>query len=303
MSRRRKILNFLLRHTEKRRLARETRPERLRSGFEFSARVLFHPPRNTRFENGDLGVPVQWAQVGDKTGSGVLLYFHGGGNVFGSPKTHRAMLAQLAGLTGMRACLPKYRLAPEHSFPAALDDARTAYEGLLATRVSGDQIVMGGDSAGGGLVLSLLADIIARDAPKPAGVFAFSPLTDLTFSGKSIHENAKSDVLLPASRCAEMADMFLQGADATNPLASPLYADFNGAPDVCLYAGDTEILLDDTRRIAARMREQGVRVSETIAHDLPHVWPIFQRLLPEADATLADLAGWIRQRLPSPAES
>lgn len=303
MSRRKKVLNFLLRHTEKRRLARVTSPEKLRSGFEFNARVLFHPPRDTRFENGELGVPVQWAQVGSDVGPGVLLYFHGGGYVFGSPKTHRAMLARLAGLTNMRACLPTYRLAPEHSFPAALDDARTAYEVLLATGVPANQIIMGGDSAGGGLVLSLLADICTRDAPKPAGVFAFSPLTDLTFSGESTRVNAKSDVVLPASRCTKMADMFLQGADATNPFASPLFADFNGAPDVCLYAGDTEILLDDTRRIAARMREQGVGVGEHITEDLPHVWPIFQRLLPEADATLIDLAGWIRQRLPSTVEN
>lgn len=301
MSRRKKILNFLLRHTEKRRLARETDPEKLRLGFEFSARVLFHPPRDTRFEKGDLGVPVQWIQVGSDVGPGVLLYFHGGGYVFGSPRTHRAMLARLAGLTKMRACLPTYRLAPEHSFPAALDDARTAYHGLLASGVPADQIIMGGDSAGGGLVLSLLADIIARNAPKPAGVFAFSPLTDMTFSGESIRMNAKSDVVLPASRCTEMADLFLQGADATNPFASPLFADFSGAPNVCLYAGDTEILLDDTRRLAARMREQGVGVRENITEDLPHVWPIFQRLLPEADATLIELADWIRQQSPSTA--
>ena len=303
MSRRKKILNFLLRHTEKRRLARETGPEKLRSGFEFSAQVLFHPPRDTRFENGDLGVPVQWVQVGSDVGPAVLLYFHGGGYVFGSPRTHRAMLARLAELTNMRACLPTYRLAPEHSFPAALDDARTAYEGLLATGIPADQIIIGGDSAGGGLVLSLLADICARNAPKPAGVFAFSPLTDLTFSGESICVNAKSDVVLPASRCAEMADMFLQGADATNPFASPLFADFSGAPNVCIYAGDTEILLDDTRRMAARMREQGVGVGEHIAKDLPHVWPIFHRLLPEADATLINLADWVRQQLPPQVEN
>lgn len=301
MSRRRQILNFILRYTEKPRLARETDPAKLRSVFESKARLFFRSPRDTRFEKGDLGVPVQWAQVGPDTGPGVLLYFHGGGYVFGSPKTHRAMLSRLAEMTGMRACLPTYRLAPEHPFPAALDDARTAYEGLLASGVSSDQIVMGGDSAGGGLVLALLADICARDLPKPAAVFAFSPLTDLTFSGDSVGTNAKADVVLPASRGAEMAEMYLQGADATNPFASPLFADFSGAPDIYLFAGDTEILLDDTRRMAARMREQGVRISEHIAKDLPHVWPIFQRLLPEADATLADLAAWIRLRMPSSA--
>ncbi|MFT4959829.1 MAG: monoterpene epsilon-lactone hydrolase [Paracoccaceae bacterium] len=299
MSRRKKALNFFLRYMEKPRLARESDPGKLRSVFESKARLFFRPPCDTRYENGDLGVPVQWAQVGTYIGSGVLLYFHGGGYVFGSPFTHRAMLARLAGLTGMRACLPTYRLAPEHPFPAALDDARTAYDGLLASGVPADQIVMGGDSAGGGLVLALLADICARDVPKPAAVFAFSPLTDLTFSGDSVVTNAQADVMLPASRGAEMAEMYLQGADAANPFASPLYADFCGAPDICLFAGDTEILLDDTRRMAVRLREQGVRTSEHIVKDLPHVWPIFQRLLPEADATLTDLAAWIRLRMPS----
>jgi epsilon-lactone hydrolase len=303
MSRQRAILNFLLRHGEKRRLARETNPERLRSAVELSARLWFHPPRNTQFEDGDLGVPVQWAQVGADVGPGVLLYFHGGGYVFGSPKTHRAMLARLAGLTDMRACLPAYRLAPEHRFPAALQDARTAYEGLLATGVRAEQIILGGDSAGGGLALALLAEICASDASNPAAAFAFSPLTDLTFSGASIRSNEESEVMLPASRCAEMAEMFLHGEDATNPLASPLFADFSGAPDVCLYASDSEILLDDTRRLAARLREQRVQVSEHITNDLPHVWPIFQRILPEANATLDDLANWIRLRMTSIVES
>jgi epsilon-lactone hydrolase len=303
VSRRKKILNFLLRHTEKRRLARATSTEKLRSGFETKARMMFHPPHNTRFENGDLGVPLQWAQVGADPGPGVLLYFHGGGYVFGSPRTHRAMLARLTELTGMRACLPTYRLAPEHAFPAALNDARTAYEGLLAIGVPANNIVLGGDSAGGGLALSLLADICARDAPKPAAAFAFSPLTDLTFSGESIRKNAVSDVVLPAARCSKMAEMFLQGEDATNPFASPLFADFTGAPDVCLFAGDTEILLDDTRRLAERMRRQGVQVGEHIAEDLPHVWPIFQGILPEANATLAQLADWIRPRMPLISES
>lgn len=303
MSRRKNVLNFFLRYTEKPRLARETDPGKLRRGLEAKARLFFRAPRDARFEAGNLGVPVLWAQVGPNVGPGVLLYFHGGGYVFGSPNTHKAMLARLADLTGMRACLPTYRLAPEHPFPSALDDARTAYDGLLATGVPADQIVIGGDSAGGGLVLALMADICARDVAKPAAVFAFSPLTDLTFSGDSIRRNEKSDVMLPASRCRDTAEWYLQGANPENPFASPLFANFSGAPDICLFVGDTEILLDDTRRLTVRLRNQGVRVSENIADDLPHVWPIFQRLLPEADATLAELADWIRLRMPPSAES
>lgn len=303
MSRRRSVLNFLLRYTEKPRLRRETDPKKLRQTFEFNAKMLFHAPRGTRFEPGNLGIPVLWAQADGNVGPGVLLYFHGGGYIFGSPKTHRAMLARLAGLTGMRACLPRYRLAPEHPFPAAPEDAMTAYQGLLDTGVAAKDIVIGGDSAGGGLALSLLGEICARGLPKPAAAFAFSPFTDLTLCGDSFHSNAKSDVMLPVSRARETVDTYLQGADPRTPLASPIFADFTGAPDVCLYVGDTEYLLDDTVRIAARMRGQGVQVSENIAHDLPHVWPIFQRLLPEADATLKHLARWIRLRMPTSTEN
>lgn len=297
------VLNVFLRYTEKPRLERVHDPIKLRAGFETKARLFFRPPRHAKFETGNLGVPVQWAQVGPNVGPGVLLYFHGGGYVFGSPRTHRAMLARLAGLTGMRACLPTYGLAPERPFPAAIDDARTAYMGLLASGVPADQIVIGGDSAGGGLVLALLGDICARGLAKPAAAFAFSPLTDLTFSGESVQTNAQSDVVLPASKGQNMAEMYLQGAEPTDPLVSPLFADFTGAPDVYLAVGDREFLLDDTNRIATRMQDQGVQVTKIIARDLPHVWPIFLGVLPEADATLTDLAKWISQRIKSTSEN
>jgi acetyl esterase/lipase len=235
-----------------------------------------------------------WLGRGDDR---VVLYFHGGGYVFGSPRTHAAMLARLARHGGLRAVLPEYRLAPEAPFPAAVEDARTAWAALLARGTAPGRVVIGGDSAGGGLALALLGDLLERGAPLPAGVFAFSPLTDLGFSGASFAANAAAEVLLPAARAAEMAALYLQGADPLDPMASPLFADFTGAPPVLLMAGDTEILLDDTRRMADRMRRQGVAVCEQIARDLPHVWPLFWRYLPEGDAALRTVAAWIR-RLP-----
>ncbi len=299
MSWQRPVLNRFLRWFEKRHLARVRDPAEIRAGFETKARFWFRPPRGSTFRRTELGgVPVLWAQAGPGD-RGVLLYLHGGGYVFGSPDTHRAMLARLSQLTGMRACLPDYRLAPEHAFPAAFDDARAVYDGLLADGIAPARIVLGGDSAGGGLALALLGDLVARGQPLPRAAFAFSPLTDMSFSGDSLRANAAADVMLPAARASEMADMYLQGHDPRDPRASPLFADFTGAPPVWLSVGDTEILLADTTRLAVRLRDQGVAVSLNIAQDLPHVWPLFQRLLPEADATLADLAQWIR-RQPSP---
>jgi acetyl esterase/lipase len=293
MSLRRRVLTLALRLMEKPYLARVEDPAHLRSGFERKARFWFRPPRGSRFETERCGgVRVLWA-----LGPGItrddgpaILYFHGGGYVFGSPGTHRAMLARLSELSGLPACLPDYGLAPEHPFPRAVED------GLAVLGAMGDHphgVILGGDSAGGGLALAILAEALRQGGPRPRALFAFSPLTDLTFSGESLRRNANADPMLPATRAGEMARMYLQGADPHDPRASPLFAAHSGAGPVWLAASDTEILRDDTRRMAARLRAQGVAVTEILRPDLPHVWPMFHTLLPEGDATLRDLANWI----------
>lgn len=294
MSLARHILNPWLRMTEKRGLVREEDPVALRRSFEVKARLFFHAPRGTAFARDRIAdVPVQWvaARGVARADAPRVLYFHGGGYVFGSSDTHRAMLGRLSAEAGLPACLPEYRLAPEHPFPAAVEDALTVWR-AVAERPGG--AVLGGDSAGGGLALALLGEILRQELPPPKGVFAFSPLTDFTFSGVSLRENAEADVVLPASRAEEIARLYLRDAVVADSRASPLFADFTGAPPVWLTVGDTEILLDDTRRMAARLRAQGVAVTEEIVRDLPHVWPIFHNILPEARASLRDLAGWIR---------
>jgi acetyl esterase/lipase len=303
MSLRARLINVSLRLFEKRRLLNTEAPEDLRRGFERSARMLFHGPVGSRYDSGELGgVPGLKVTGPGVSGNRVLLYFHGGGYVMGSPATHKAMLARLSKLTGRLAWLPGYRKAPEHPFPAAIDDALVAYRALLDDVAPGS-IVIGGDSAGGGLALALLGEICRLGLPQPVGCFAFSPLTDMTFSGHSFIENARADVMLPVSRARDMEEMYLAGGDPTDPRASPLRAGFDGAGPVWLCAGDTEILLDDTRRMAARLRAQGVAVTEVIEHDLPHVWPMFQRLMPEAGKTLGDLARWITALSAPSAES
>ncbi|MEI4233192.1 alpha/beta hydrolase [Roseovarius sp. D22-M7] len=303
MSLRRSVLNLALRLMEKPHLARARDPERLRDGFERKAKFWFRPPRGSRFEaDGCSEMEVTWALgPGVACDSGpAILYFHGGGYVFGSPATHRAMLAHLSGLAGLPACLPAYGLAPEHPFPRAVEDGLAA---LAALRDHPGGVILGGDSAGGGLALAVLAETLRQGGRRPRGLFAFSPLTDLTFSGDSLRRNARADVMLPAHRAGEMAQLYLRGTDSRDPRASPLFAAFAGAGPVWLTASDSEILLDDTRRMTTRLRADGVEVTEVLRHELPHVWPMFHGLVPEADDTLRDLAAWLRSLSSRPDEN
>lgn len=293
-----RVLNGWLRLTEKPRMRRARGPAQLRIPFEINARIFFHGPR----------LPAHWEDVGGisalhltpaQAGPATLLYFHGGGYVFGSPNTHRAMVATVAKQAGVQAVLPRYRLAPEHPFPAAFEDALQVYKAMAQT----GPVILGGDSAGGGLALALLAETLRADLPKPLACFAFSPLTDLSGTAPSLQANADSEALLPIEGMQPMWQAVLAGHPQDDPRISPLQADFQGAPPVWLCASDTEILLDDTRHIAEKMRNQGVTVTEIIDHDLPHVWPIFHTLLPEARQTLSQLTNWIRSLSPPPPES
>ena len=295
MSFMRPVLNKSLRLFERPHLARVKEPEKLRRSFEMKARFWFRPPRGSQFRNETIdGVPVIWAHGPGATQDGpVILYFHGGGYVFGSARTHQAMLARLSHYAGRPACLADYRLAPENAFPAALEDALSVYIELSQRHPA---IVIGGDSAGGGLALSLLAEITKHGLKKPIGCFAFSPLTDIGFTGESVERNGTSDVVLPVERSDDMAGMYLQGASPRDPRASPLFAAFDGKVPVWIGAGATEILLDDTRRMAAHLRYSGTDVTEVIEDDLPHVWPLFHNLLPEAVTTLKQVANWINSR-------
>ena len=291
-----KLLNPWLRTVEKRRIKTGT-PEQLRRALEVQSRLFFHPPRGTKFDAITLnGIPCQEVTSAADIEGRVLLYIHGGGFVFGSPITHGAMAAQLAKRICARAVLPQYRLAPEAAFPAAPDDIRAAWDGLLESGVDAGNIVVGGDSAGGALAFGLVASLCAEEAPLPGAVFGFSPLTDLTYSGDSFRDNAEVDAVLPSESADKLSEMFLRGAPADTPSVSPLFGQFKGAPPAWITVGDTEILLDDARRLAARLQSQGCDATLVVEHDLPHVWPIFHNVLPEGRRTLDALAQWIKQR-------
>jgi epsilon-lactone hydrolase len=285
------------------RLARERNPSRARAWFLLGARLLFRDPPFAlylpdRLQAEGQDLPVLWAQVAGVDASAVLLYLHGGAYIMGSPRTHRALAARLAQEAGIAALLPRYRLAPEHPFPAAFDDAVAAYAALLARGYRGRRIVLAGDSAGGGLALALLAEIGRRGWPAPAALVAFSPLADLSFSGRSMDENAARDTMLPAQRARDMREFYLQGADPADPRASPLFADWSAAPPpVLIQVAESEILLDDGLRMARCLRDAGGEARCDVWGHLPHVWPVFHGWLPEADAALRDAGAFLKAAL------
>ena len=227
----------------------------------------------------------------------MILYFHGGGYVMGNPRTHAALGLYLTRKTGLPVCLPDYRLAPEHPFPAAFNDALAVWDALAARGIKARDIALGGDSAGGGLALALLGHLCATGRDVPACVFAFSPFTDLTLSGASIRENAAREILLPVERLQTLRTRVLQGADPADPRISPLFADFPNAPPVLIQVARYEILRDDSRRMADRLRAQGGQVTLQEGGNLPHVWQYFHGWLPEARKSLTDTAAFIRAQL------
>lgn len=286
------------------RLARERNPRRARARFLLAARLFFRDPPFAiylpdRLRIAEHSVPALWARVAGTHERGVLLYLHGGAYMLGSPRTHRAMAARLASESGLAAILPRYRLAPETAFPAAFDDALTAYRALLARGYPPARIALAGDSAGGGLALALMAEIGRLGLPRPAALLAFSPLVDMTFSHRSMRENARRDALLPVQRARDMRAFYMPQGDPFDPRASPLFAEWTPpVPPSFILASRAEILRDDAVAMAERLRAAGGRAECELWDAMIHVWPIFQGYMPEADAALARAGRFLRRQIP-----
>ncbi len=247
------------------------------------------------------GVVTEWTRHA-AGGHGTVLYCHGGAYAVGSPKVYRGLAARLAVAAGCDVAAIDYRLAPEHIHPAAPDDAIAAYEALLA-HTDPRSIVIAGDSAGGNLTLATLLRIRDRGMPAPAGAVLLSPWTDLTGSGESMHVNARRDPMLPAQRVAEAAVLYAPHSDHRHPDVSPLFGDFSGLPPLDIHVGSTEILLDDSRRLASRARAAGVDATLTIWPRMPHVFPIFADFLPEGRRAIDHIAAFISARLSATQET
>lgn len=234
----------------------------------------------------------------EKSGAGTILYFHGGGWVCGSPETALSVTGHLVARTGIAAYSVDYRLAPEHPFPAAIEDTLSAYRDLLERGADPSSIAFAGESAGGGLAVTTC--LAARDAglPLPAALAIFSPGLDATRSGESMRTKEDVDPFFTRESVGRTGAMYLAGADAHQPLLSPaLYADLTGFPPVLIQVGTDEILLDDSTRFATRAREAGVDVILDVTADVPHVFQSLTGLLDEADEALDRAALFLRQRI------
>jgi len=267
-----------------------------RAVFEMAGQ--FFPPPEGTVEDATIvgGVPGLWVRAPGATDDITLLYLHGGGYAIGSPNTHRGLIGSLSAAIGGRVLAPDYRLAPEQPFPAAVDDAVAVYRALVETTPA-ERVAIGGDSAGGGLTLALL--VALRDAGDrlPACAFALSPWTDLASTGATMSTRAEDDPLISLEGTQFGSAHYLAGADPKHPLASPLYADLHGLPPLLIQAGDAEVLLDDSVRLAARARECGVDVTLDVWPEMIHVWQFFAGQVPEADDAIGKIAAFVRSRI------
>jgi acetyl esterase/lipase len=239
------------------------------------------------------GVPGEWLESQDAAQS-VLLYLHGGGYFACSAETHRPITAYYA-MHGFRVFAPSYRLAPENPFPAAVDDATAVYRGLLAEGYSPQRIVVAGESAGGGLSLSLMLVLRAAGTPLPAAAALFSPWTDLAATGESVRTNSRRCAMFDGNAAGPTARLYLGTADPRNPLASPLYADLSGLPPLLIHVGADETLRDDSTRLAAKARAAGVTVESKVWPVVPHAWQLAPQLIPEARQSLHESAEFLHK--------
>ncbi len=248
------------------------------------------PPRGVRFRSETIGgLEGEWAEAG---GDKPLLYLHGGGFVGCSPQTHRPLTGAFA-KRGFRVFAPEYRLAPAHPFPAAIDDAVAAWRDFSAQ--VGRPAAVAGDSAGGNLAAALML-IVKNEARRPAAAALFSPATDLTGAGESWRANARRDAMF-TDQLANLAGFYLNGADARDPRASPLFGDLSGLPPMLLHVGESEILRDDSVRFAEAANAAGSRASLKVWDGAPHVWQFMHSFVPEARRSVDEAAAFLSEAL------
>jgi acetyl esterase/lipase len=241
------------------------------------------------------GVPGEWIerQSPALSAAGTLLYFHGGAYLAGSPATHREWASRLTWATGCSTYVPDYRLAPQHRFPAAVDDAVAVYSTLLGQGHRPESVILGGDSAGGGLALALLLRLRDEGLPLPAGALLFSPYTDLAHTGGSMVINAPTDYLPLYDEVRPNVE-YLGDHDPTDPYASPVYGAYGGIPPLLVFVGGREMILDDSTRLVDRVEATGGRATLHLSPDMYHVWPAVLPGHPETLVVEARCAQFVR---------
>jgi acetyl esterase/lipase len=295
MSLRSELVRAWLRLFFKRRSARDVAAMRRRVAM---LGYLVPPaPRGTEVLRVDLdGIAAVRVATRESLDARHILYLHGGGHVAGSPGLYRDFIWRIAAAARARVTIIDHRLAPEHPFPAALDDAVRAYRRLLAEGADPRRMALMGESAGGGLVFSALLKLRHEGTPLPAAAVALSPWTDLALTGESLRRTAKADPMLRSEEGPRMAGYYLAGIDPRTPYASPLYGDPTGLPPTLIQVGSDEILLDDSVRMAARMRSAGCEVELEISRRMPHAWQVWARIMPEARAAIARIGAFVQSK-------
>ena len=262
--------------------------EQMRANME-ERQQLLPLPDDVAFDSVTAGsVPAEWVTAPNSDQARAVIYFHGGGYVMGSVNTHREFTTRIAKACKTRVLSVDYRLAPEHPFPAAIEDGVASFRWLLEQDIDASKIVMAGDSAGGGLTLSTLIKLRDEGTPLPVGGMLLSPWTDLAATGESTRTRAELDPMIAPDELTAIAQNYHVGNEATDPLVSPLYADLMGLPELLVQVGGAEILYDDSTRLAANALKQGVSVD---LQEWEHAFHVFQAFpgLPESAAALDEM--------------
>lgn len=241
------------------------------------------------------GLAMEWSIAPGSDPSRVLMYFHGGGYCSGSIVSHRRLVTEAGRAAGVRTLAVAYRLAPEHPFPSALDDANAAWRFLLDQGYEPESIAVGGDSAGGNLTLELIVALRDAGMAQPACAWLISPWTDLTMSGATLTTRDAVDPLIHRAYLQELAEAYRAGVDASDPRVSPLSCDLRGAPPLLIQVGSAETLLSDATRLAERAGIADVAVTLEIWPDMIHAWPMWNAHLEDGRRALANAGAFMRR--------
>ena len=272
------------------------RVEDSRAGMEELAKMV-KVPKDVTCEPIDVaGISAEWISAPEAKNENVILYLHGGGYILGSITSHRELMARISRASKARVLIIDYRLAPEHPFPAAVDDAYNAYQWLIEDqKIAPSNIIIAGDSAGGGLTLVTLINLRDKAITLPAAAVCLSPWTDLGFTGESYKTKKRIDPMVAIDGLMFDSQLYLGETDYTNPLASPLYGDLKGLPPLLIIVGTAEILLDDSVEFAKKAKKVGVDVMLDIWDDMPHVFPAFAAFAPEGQQAIEKMGEFMKK--------
>ena len=266
-------------------------PQEMRAVFEEMAAA---PEPDVQCEKVDAGgIDAEWITAPGASRDRYVLYLHGGGYVIGSIKTHRDLMGRVSRAAKAKVLGLNYRLAPEHPFPAAVDDAVAGYRFLLVQGAKPSRIAIAGDSAGGGLAAATLVAIRDAKLPNPGAGVLLSPWVDMEGIGESMTTRIDKDPAIRKDGLVQMAQAYLQGKDPRTPLAAPLYANLQGLPPLLIQVGDAEVLLDDSTRLSDRARAAGVQTKLEVWPEMIHVWHLFASFLPEGQQAIEGLGKFI----------